>query len=79
MFFLAPAFSVPSISPRRPTDAEFSAMSAQEYPTILDRETGAPWYIVRLAERDREIEALKKTIAILRNGDGTLAIPRRKG
>ena len=51
--------------PRRPSDAEFSALAAEAYPELLDRETGRPWWDVALARRDAEIAALKARIVEL--------------
>lgn len=55
---------------RRPSDAELSALAAQAYPELLDRETGRPWWDVALAMRDMEIAALKSRIAELEQSLG---------
>ena len=49
----------------RPSDALFSVLAAQAYPTLLDRETGLPWYEVELAKKDLLIDELQTKLAKL--------------
>lgn len=62
IFDALPILQIPPAPYRRPSDAEFSALAAQAYPILLDRETGRPWWDVALAKRDAEISTLKAKI-----------------
>jgi hypothetical protein len=65
MMFIAPHMSPIPGTLLPISDSAFRALQAQAYPEVLDRETGAPWYIRELAKRDAEIAALRARIAEL--------------